>query len=462
MSSLSEPTNNISDEVLMFVEDHEMLLLDDSEVAEVSHPNSHLEGEWKVLIVDDEPAIHQATAIALKGFTFEGKGLNILSAYSGKAAKQMMVEHPDIAFILLDVVMETNDAGLQVVQYIREELQNRQVRIILRTGQPGDAPEESVILKYDINDYKLKVELTRQKLITVVISVLRAYRDIKLIEQQNQQLQHAQLQLIQREKMSALGNLVAGVAHEINNPVGFLGGNIQPALDYIQDLFGLLDMYQEKYPNSAPEIQDRIEQIDLEFIRQDLPKLVGSMQEGIDRICNISNSLRTFSRADSDTPVPFNLHQGLDSTILILKHRLKANETRPEISVIKNYGKIPPVNCFAGQLNQVFMNILANGIDAIDEKADKWKVSQPCIQITTEVLDSSVVIRIQDNGMGIPEEVKAKIFDRLFTTKSVGQGTGLGLAIARQIIVEKHAGSIEVDSTPGAGTTFTIELPATG
>ncbi|MFB2978037.1 ATP-binding protein [Microseira sp. BLCC-F43] len=459
MSSLSDPTTTISDEVLMLVEDDEMLLLDDSEVAEVSHPNSHLEGEWKVLIVDDEPAIHQATAIALKGFTFEGKGLNILSAYSGKAAKQMMVEHPDIAFILLDVVMETNDAGLQVVQYIREELQNRQVRIILRTGQPGDAPEESVILKYDINDYKLKVELTRQKLITVVISVLRAYRDIKLIEQQNQQLQHAQLQLIQREKMSALGNLVAGVAHEINNPVGFLGGNIQPALDYIQDLFGLLDMYQEKYPNSAPEIQDRIEQIDLEFIRQDLPKLVGSMQEGIDRICNISNSLRTFSRADSDTPVPFNLHQGLDSTILILKHRLKANETRPEISVIKNYGKIPPVNCFAGQLNQVFMNILANGIDAIDEKTEKWKVSQPCIQISTEVLESAVVIRIQDNGMGIPEEVKAKIFDRLFTTKSVGQGTGLGLAIAHQIIVEKHGGAIDVNSEVGKGTEFVLTLP---
>jgi signal transduction histidine kinase len=459
MSSLSDPTTTISDEVLMLVEDDEMLLLDDSEVAEVSHPNSHLEGEWKVLIVDDEPAIHQATAIALKGFTFEGKGLNILSAYSGKAAKQMMVEHPDIAFILLDVVMETNDAGLLVVHYIREELQNRQVRIILRTGQPGDAPEESVILKYDINDYKLKVELTRQKLITAVISVLRSYRDVKLIEQQNQELQRTQLQLIQREKMSALGNLVAGVAHEINNPVGFLGGNIQPALDYIQELFELLDLYQEKYPNSAPEIQARIEKIDLEFIRQDLPKLVGSMQEGIDRICNISNSLRTFSRADSDTPVPFNLHQGLDSTILILKHRLKANETRPQISVIKNYGQIPPVKCFAGQLNQVFMNILANGIDAIDEKADKWKVSQPCIQITTEVVNSSAIVRIQDNGMGIPEEVKAKIFARLFTTKSVGQGTGLGLAIARQIIVEKHGGVIDVNSEVGKGTEFVLTLP---
>jgi signal transduction histidine kinase len=449
----------VEDDEMLLLEDDEMLLLDDSEVAEISNSNPDLEMRWKVAIVDDEPAIHQATAIALKGFTFEGKGLNILSAYSGKEAKQLMVEHPDIALVLLDVVMETNDAGLQVVQYIREELQNRHVRIILRTGHPGDAPEESVILKYEIDDYKLKVELTRQKLMTAVISALRSYRDIKIIEQQDQQLQQTQLQLIQREKMSALGNLVAGVAHEINNPVGFLSGNIQPALDYIQELFDLLDLYQEKSPDRDGEIQDRIEEIDLEFIRQDLPKLVGSMQTGIDRICNISTSLRTFSRADTDMPVPFNLHQGLDSTILILKHRLKASETRQEIEVIKNYGQIPPVKCFAGQLNQVFMNLLANAIDAIDEAIEKGKVFQTCIQISTELVDSSVVIRIQDNGMGIPEAVKAKIFDRLFTTKNVGQGTGLGLAIAHQIIVEKHGGSLSCISELGKGTEFIVMLP---
>jgi signal transduction histidine kinase len=449
----------LENDVMLLLEDDEMLLLEDDTVAEVFNPNLDREMGWKVLIVDDEPAIHQATAIALKGFTFERKGLNILSAYSGESAKQMMVENPDIAFILLDVVMETNDAGLQVVQYIREELQNQQVRIILRTGQPGDAPEESVILKYDINDYKLKVELTRQKLMTAVISVLRSYRDLKIIEQQAWELQKSQLQLIQTEKMSALGNLVAGVAHEINNPVGFLSGNIQPALEYIQELFELLDLYRERYPHPDPAIQDRIEEIDLEFVRQDLPKLVGSMQEGIDRICNISSSLRTFSRADSDTPVSFNLHQGLDSTILILRHRLKANEHRREIDVIKNYDSIPCVKCFAGQLNQVFMNILANAIDAIDEEAEKWKVSQPCIQISTKVLDRSVAIEIQDNGMGISEEVRAKIFDRLFTTKRVGQGTGLGLAIARQIVEDKHNGTLSVESQVGQGTTFKILLP---
>jgi signal transduction histidine kinase len=275
-----------------------------------------------------------------------------------------------------------------------------------------------------------------------------------------------QLQLVQKEKMSALGNLVAGVAHEINNPVGFLKGNIQPALDYIKDLFGLIDLYQEKYPNPDAEIEDEIETIDLEFLREDLPKLVSSMQEGVARIGNISTSLRTFSRADSDTPVPFNLHEGLDSTILILKHRLKANENRPEIKVIKNYGQIPNVECFAGQLNQVFMNILANAIDALEESNigrsfAEIKAEPNWIAITTECVETqnAVCVKIRDNGTGIPASVKHKIFDHLFTTKSVGKGTGLGLAIADQIVTQKHNGLLEVNSTLGQGSEFIITLP---
>ncbi|MFB2980286.1 AAA family ATPase [Microseira sp. BLCC-F43] len=286
------------------------------------------------------------------------------------------------------------------------------------------------------------------------------------LEQTLQELQTMQLQLVQKEKMSALGNLVAGVAHEINNPVGFLKGNIQPALDYIKDLFGLIDLYQEKYPNPDAEIEDEIETIDLEFLREDLPKLVSSMQEGVARIGNISTSLRTFSRADSDTPVPFNLHEGLDSTILILKHRLKANENRPEIKVIKNYGQIPNVECFAGQLNQVFMNILANAIDALEESNigrsfAEIKAEPNWIAITTECVETqnAVCVKIRDNGTGIPASVKHKIFDHLFTTKSVGKGTGLGLAIADQIVTQKHNGLLEVNSTLGQGSEFIITLP---
>ncbi len=279
-------------------------------------------------------------------------------------------------------------------------------------------------------------------------------------------LQEAQLQLIQSEKMSALGNLVAGVAHEINNPVGFLKGNLKPAMDGIKDLFGLLDIYQQEYPDQTPAIQDEIEAIDLDFLRADLPKLVGSMAEGIDRICNISVSLRTFSRADSDRPLLFNIHEGIDSTILILKHRLKASELRPQIEIVKDYGNLPAIKCFAGQLNQVFMNFLANAIDALEDSNsgcsyEDIETNPNLITITTAVSEDkkSIVIRIKDNGIGMSELVQQQIFEHLFTTKAVGKGTGLGLAIARQIVLEKHHGAIDVNSEVGKGTEFAIALP---
>ncbi|MEG3919598.1 AAA family ATPase [Microcoleus sp. T3_A4] len=279
-------------------------------------------------------------------------------------------------------------------------------------------------------------------------------------------LKQAQIKIVQSEKMSALGNLVAGVAHEINNPVGFLVGNIQPALDYIKDLFGLLDLYEQKYPQLDPEIQEEIENIDLDYIREDLPKLIGSMREGVKRIRDISTSLRTFSRADTNYPVPCNIHDGIDSTIMILKHRLKANDTRPEIKVIREYGNLPPVECYAGQLNQVFMNLLGNAIDALEESNQ----GRPYAEIANEITIKTDIFRdnkqariwIKDNGVGMSEAVQEKIFDELFTTKEVGKGTGLGLAIARQIVVEKHGGTIEVNSVLRAGTEFTILLPMKG
>lgn len=286
------------------------------------------------------------------------------------------------------------------------------------------------------------------------------------LERSLQEVQQIQLQLVQSEKMSALGNLVAGVAHEINNPVGFISGNIEPAKDYVQDLLGLINLYQEKFPDPGSEIADEIEAIDLEYVREDLPQLLDSMNLGANRIRSISNSLRTFSRTDKDYKAPFNIHDGIDSTILILRHRLKANEFRPAIEVIKNYGVLPLVECFAGQLNQVFMNLLANAIDALEEsnqgKSMAAIATKPnCITIKTHVAQSNqhVVIRIADNGVGMSQEVKQKVFDHLFTTKAVGKGTGLGLAIAHQIVVEAHGGTIEVDAIEQEKTEFIVTLP---
>ncbi|MBD2489222.1 ATP-binding sensor histidine kinase [Aulosira sp. FACHB-615] len=275
-----------------------------------------------------------------------------------------------------------------------------------------------------------------------------------------QNLQQAQLQMVQSEKMSALGNLVAGVAHEMNNPLGFIAASLKQTQPTIVEIFEHLRLYQASLPNPSEEIQEHAEEIDLDYSLEDLPKVINSMIVACDRLKNISTSLRTFSRADQDYKVSFNIHEGIDSTILILRHRLKANEKRPAIEVITDYGNIPAIDCFPGQLNQVFMNILANAIDALEEvKIDKHQGIRHQISIQTSLINRYVEIKIADNGIGMNEEVRGKIFDNLFTTKSVGKGTGLGLAIARQIIVEKHGGSIECNSSPGQGTEFVILIP---
>lgn len=291
------------------------------------------------------------------------------------------------------------------------------------------------------------------------------------INQQNQdleqaltQLQKTQLQLVQQEKMSALGNLVAGVAHEINNPLGFVGGNVAELKRCLEELVEHLALYRQQA--SAETIAAHAEAIEIDYLLGDLPKMLESMTAGCDRLRNISVSLRSFARDDKETKVAFSLHEGLDSTLLILKHRLKANKHRPAIQVHKYYGNLPEVSCFPGQLNQVFMNLLANAIDALDDRSQAedyhtLEANPNRITITTKFEQAQIVIHITDNGPGIPENIKPRIFDHLYTTKEIGKGTGLGLAIAKQIIVETHGGQIAVNSKLEHGTEFVLTLPVT-
>ncbi|MEH1787653.1 ATP-binding protein [Nostoc sp.] len=315
---------------------------------------------------------------------------------------------------------------------------------------------------------RIKLEETNKKkefLLKKVIDELNEYQ--YKLEERSHELETMLLNLqIMQNKMSTLGSLVADVAHEINNPVGFIAGNLTPAKEYIQNLLHLINLYQQTYPKASQEIEETIQLIDLEYVRDDLPKLISSMREGTDRISNISNSLRTFSRADTEQKVLFNIHEGINSTLIILKHRLKANKIRPAIELVQDYGEFPLVECFPGQLNQVFMNLLANAIDALEESNyglgfDEIKLNPNQITIHTALTEDNnhVSIRIQDNGVGISSDVQQKMFDHLFTTKPVGKGTGLGLSITYQIIVQKHQGTLEVNSVLGAGSEFIITIP---
>lgn len=296
------------------------------------------------------------------------------------------------------------------------------------------------------------------------------------LEKTLHELQQIQLQLIQSEKMSSLGQLVAGVAHEINNPINFIHGNLAYLDEYAKNLAFVLNRYQERFPDPGEDIVHILDEYDVEFIQQDLNKLLTSMQVGTDRIKDIVLSLRNFSRLDESESKSVDLHQGLDSTLLILQNRLKGNPRRPPIDVIKEYGNLPSISCYPGPLNQVFMNLLANAIDALDEKFVDLQPSDPLpetptIRIYTSVIyehqgnetsQPFVLIQIADNAGGIPSEVQSRLFDPFFTTKPVGQGTGLGLSISYQIITDQHHGQLRCRSTIGEGTQFSILLPFEG
>ncbi|MCT7968173.1 MASE1 domain-containing protein [Laspinema sp. D1] len=336
-----------------------------------------------------------------------------------------------VTTLVLIAVLQERRHALEGLKQAKAELE---YRVIERTQQLSQANEQLM---------RQEIHLTEK-----AESLANALRQVK----------QTQGQLIHNEKMISLGQLVAGIAHEINNPVSFIYSNLSPATDYFQDILDLLSLYQEKYQEPDPEIVELETQIDLPFVKKDLFKLLNSMKSGADRIQRIVLSLRNFSRLDEAQLKAVDIHEGLESTLLILQHRIQGSESSPpRIEVIKDYSQLPPVECLAGELNQVFMNLLTNAIDAIEAHApaDSGRLH---IQ-TSEVEDQKIRIAITDNGGGIPPEVQTKIFDPFFTTKPVGQGTGLGLYISYEMIVQKHHGTLICHSEPGVSTTFEITLP---
>ncbi|AKG20336.1 sensor histidine kinase [Calothrix sp. 336/3] len=423
----------------------------------------------RILLVDDNPNNLKVLSEGIQGY-----GWKILMATDGESAiEQAEYALPDL--IILDVMMPGID-GFETCSRLKANAVTQNIPIIFMTAL-SDATEKVKGLEIGAVDYITKpfqqAEVIARLKLHLQISHLTRTLEQQVQErtaaltQSLQQLQQTQLQMIQNEKMSALGNLVAGIAHEMNNPLGFISATLKQAKPNIGDIIEHLHLYQESLPNPSEEIIEHAEEIDLDYCIEDLSKMIDSMTMACDRIKNISNSLRTFSRADRDEKQLFNIHEGIDSTILILKHRLKANEQRPAIEVFTEYGDIPQIECFPGQLNQVFMNILANAIDALDESIagcsyQEIAANPKQITITTITVEQQVKIMISDNGIGMTEEVQEKIFDNLFTTKGVNKGTGLGLAIAKQIICDKHHGVIECSSIIGKGTKFMLTMPISG
>ncbi|QIZ71893.1 PAS domain S-box protein [Oxynema aestuarii] len=303
------------------------------------------------------------------------------------------------------------------------------------------------------------------------LAASQAQAQTKQLEATLRELQQTQTQLIQTEKMSSLGQMVAGVAHEINNPVNFITGNLQHADEYIKDLLGLIELYRQHYPDPVEEIEEEAEAIEVDFLIEDLPKLLSSMKVGADRIREIVRSLRNFSRLDEAKMKPVDIHEGIESTLLILHNRLKGKGEKPEIKIVRDYDELPLVECYGGELNQVFMNLLANAIDALEGQPPPHRITirtlrkapqpdgDPAIAPTEPNSSERVFISISDNGPGMNEEVKASLFDPFFTTKPVGKGTGLGLAISYQIVVDKHQGQLWCESQPDRGAKFCIEIP---
>ena len=423
----------------------------------------------KVLFVDDEPDMETLISQRLRKKTRSGE-LELVFAQHGKLALEVLQKHPDVDVVMTDLNMPVMD-GLALLAELKANYpllativisaysDMKNIRTAMNCGafdfltKPIESQDLELTLERSLSYVaKSKADLQIKQMQEAELRKSEAYAKEKALQlsQTLEQLEQAQLQLVQNEKMSVLGQMIAGIAHEMNNPINFVSGNLKYVRDYAQDLVDLIKLYQESYPEPTEIIRDTIEKIELDFLMQDLLKTTDSMQVGSERIQRLVVSLRNFSRLDDSLVDDTDLHEGIDSTLLILSNRIKQG-----ISISKQYGTLPKIECYPSQLNQVFMNLLGNAIDALLSQPEQ---SKKVIVIRTEVNNEQVSIRIRDNGPGIPSENKDKIFQPFFTTKPVGQGTGLGLPICRQII-EKHQGTLEVISEPNEGTEFVITLP---
>ncbi|MDE5112704.1 MAG: response regulator [Trichodesmium sp. St15_bin1_1] len=420
-----------------------------------------------ILVVDDTPANLAILSEALNDADFE-----VAIATDGELAiSQAKLSLPSL--VLLDVMMPGMD-GFETCRRLKGSKVTKNIPIIFMTAL-SDSIDKVKGLSLGAVDYVTK-PFQEAELIARVRTQLKLYHLTEHLEHQVaertaeveqalQQLQLSQVQLVQSEKMAALGKLVAGVAHEINNPLNFIHANLNHMEEYTQIFLNFIELYQKNYPNPVDDIQEQAEDVNLSFIRSDVIKILASMKIGTKRIREIVLSLRNFSRIDEAEFKAVDIHEGIESTLIVLQHRFKVQPKGPEIQLIREYDKLPLVECYSGLLNQVFMNILANAIDSLEEAnaklADQQIQDRPNkIIIRTSIIDTeSVQIMVIDNGCGIPENIRRYIFDPFFTTKPVGKGTGMGLSISYQIITEKHKGQLKCFSEVGQETKFVIQIP---
>lgn len=437
----------------------------------------------KILVVDDKPANLEVITE-----TLSAHGHNTAAVTSGERAL-IWLESYQADLILLDVQMPGID-GFETCELIKKNAAIADTPIIFITAL-ADSENIAKGFSFGAVDYISK-PFQEVELLARVNTHLRLNQLNQSLEHQVRnrtselektmaklqgalsQLESSQVQLVRQEKMSTLGGLMAGVAHEINNPLGFVSGNIGELRRSLDDIVSCLNAYREAFPEPGETLEGLLEELDIDFVVDDIAAMLNSMELGCDRMRGISNSLRYFSRSDTDQKLSVDIHEGLNSTLLILKYRVKASDIRPKIEIIKDYGELPKLDCFPGQLNQVFMNILANAIDMFDEVSEassdeaimegSQKITITTRLIKTQSIDENDVIEVSiaDNGKGMQEEVVARVFDRQFTTKPVGKGTGLGLAIAQQIVTDTHGGTLDVQSEVGKGTEFRIRLPIGG